>query len=66
MPYNRLSKEKQAFVLAALCEGTPVNAVARVFRVSNKTILRIIRETGAAFADYMDRNLRDLPCQRAP
>ena len=25
---------------------------------------RVIRETGEAFADYMDRNFRDLPCMR--
>ena len=27
-------------------------------------MLRVIRETGEAFADYMDKELRDLPCQR--
>ena len=26
-------------MLAALCEGTPINAVARAFRVNNRTIL---------------------------
>jgi IS1 family transposase len=61
---KRLSKEKQALVLAALCEGTPINAVARMFRVGKHSVLRVIRETGEAFADYMDANFRDLPCQR--
>jgi IS1 family transposase len=28
------------------------------------TITRVIRETGEAFADYMDTNFRDLPCIR--
>ena len=27
-------------------------------------VLRVIRETGEAFADYMDKEFRDLPCQR--
>ena len=59
-----LSKEKQALVLAALCEGTPINACARMFKTSKNTITRVIRETGEAFADYMDREFRDLPCIR--
>src|ERR1700731_5489324 len=61
---NRLSKSKQALVLASLREGTPLNAVARMYRVGIHAILRVIRETGEAFADYMDANLRDLRCLR--
>jgi IS1 family transposase len=64
MANKRLSKEKQVLVLAALCEGTPVNAVARMFRVGKHSVLRVIRETGEAFADYMDANFRDLSCER--
>jgi len=37
---------------------------ARMFKVGTNTITRIIRETGEAFADYMDKELRDLPCLR--
>ena len=61
---KRLSKEKQALVLSALCEGMPIEACARMFKVGTNTITRIIRETGEAFADYMDKELRDLPCLR--
>lgn len=61
---KRLSKEKQALVLATLCEGAPIEAVARVFKVGTNTITRVIRETGEAFADYMDKEFRDLPCKR--
>jgi hypothetical protein len=61
---KRLSKERQALVLSALCEGTPINAVCRMFRADKAAVLRVIRETGEAFADYMDANFRDLPCLR--
>ncbi len=61
---NRLSKNKQALVLAALCEGAPIEACARMFKTGTNTITRIIRETGEAFADYMDKEFRDLPCLR--
>ncbi|HEY6207081.1 MAG TPA: hypothetical protein VIW21_13035 [Chthoniobacterales bacterium] len=61
---KRLSKEKQALILAALCEGTPIRACARMFKVGKDTVHRVILETGEAFADYMDANFRDLPCSR--
>jgi len=61
---KRLSKEKQALILAALCEGAPIRAVVRMFRVDDETVMRVIKETGEAFADYMDANFRDLPCSR--
>ena len=64
MANKRLSKERQALVLAALCEGTPIEAVARMFGIGTNTITRVIRETGEAFTDYMDANFRDLPCSR--
>jgi len=64
MANKRLSKEKQALVLSALCEGMPVNAVARMFKVGKHAVLRVIRETGEAFDNYMDINFRDLPCLR--
>jgi hypothetical protein len=64
MAYQRISKEKQALVLAALCEGSPIRACARMFKVGKDTIHRVICETGAAFADYMDREFRDLSCLR--
>ena len=64
MPNQRLSKDKRALVLSALCEGTPINAVCRMFKVGKNSVLRVIAETGEALADYMDRNFRDLPCKR--
>lgn len=64
MPNKRLSTERQALILSALCEGAPINAVSRMFRTDKGAILRVIREAGEAFADYMDRELRDLPCLR--
>lgn len=64
MARPRLSVEKQVLILGALCEGTPINAITRMFRCGKHAVLRVIRETGEAFADYMDKELRDLPCLR--
>ena len=64
MANKRLSKEKQTLVLMALCEGMPIRACARMYKVGKNTIHRLICETGEAFADYMDKELRDLSCLR--
>ena len=64
MANKRISKDKRALVLAALCEGTPINAVARMFNIGKHAIIRVVRETGEALEDYMDKNFRDLPCAR--
>jgi hypothetical protein len=61
---RKMPVAKQAAILASLCEGTPINAVARIFRTEKCIITCMIRETGEAFADYMDQNFRDLPCLR--
>ena len=64
MPKPRLSKPKRALILAALCEGTPINAVTRMFNTGKHAVLRVIEESGEALAHYMRENFRDLPVQR--
>jgi IS1 family transposase len=64
MSNRRLSNEKQSLIIAALCEGTPINAVCRMFKTGKHAVLRVIAETGEALEDYMSRNFRDLPCKR--
>lgn len=64
MANQRLSKDKRALVIADLAEGTPINAVSRMFRVGKHAVLRVIKETGAALADYMDENFRELSSTR--
>lgn len=64
MANARLSKEKQAMVLAAICEGVPMNAVTRMFSVGKHAVSRVVEEAGNALADYMEKEFRDLPCER--
>lgn len=64
MPAQRLSKEKRGYVIGALVEGTPINAVCRMFKVTKRAVLRVIEETGAALGDYMHSEFRDIPCAR--
>lgn len=64
MANQRLFKDRQALVLSALCEGTPINAICRMFSVGKHSVLRVIEETGEAMGDYMYRTFRGLSVAR--
>jgi len=61
---NNLSIEKRKAVIAALVEGSSINATARMVGVSKPTILKLLRELGAACIDYHDTHLRNLKPKR--
>ena len=64
MPNERISTEKRALILAAICEGMPMNAACRMFKTGKKAVKRVIEETGEALGAYMHANFRDLPVGR--
>ena len=64
IPMNRLSREKQAQVVAALMEGNSINSTVRMVGVHKTTILKLLRNLGIAAADYQDRTLVNLKCKR--
>jgi IS1 family transposase len=61
---NKLSREKQVQVIAALVEGNSVNSTVRMTGVHKTTILKLLAELGSRCADYQDRTLRNLKCKR--
>lgn len=61
---NKLSIEKRAQVLGCLVEGMSIRSTVRITGAAKNTVTKFIVELGAACADYMDKNLRDLPCKR--
>lgn len=64
MANQRLSTEKRAMIIRALCEGTPIRAVCRVFSVGQNAVKRVIVETGEAMSAYTDKAFRDVPVKR--
>ena len=60
MSYARLDSSKQALILAALCEGSAINSVCRMFKVGKQSVMRVIEETGKACEDWHNRRFRDL------
>ena len=61
---NRLDPRKRAQVVAALVEGNSVRATVRMTGVAKNTIQKLLLDLGAACAEYMDANLKNLPCKR--
>jgi len=61
---NRLSKGKQAQIIAALVEGNSIRAAARMCNVAFNTVLKLLPEIGAACEEYQRRVFRNLPCKR--
>lgn len=61
---NKLSREKQTQVIAALVEGNSINSIVRMTGVSKVTILKLIATVGNACWDYHDTHVRNLKCKR--
>ena len=61
---NRLSTEKRAQILAALCEGASVSAAARQAQVSKVTALKLLGDIGPVLLDYQRNTFVNLPCKR--
>jgi len=64
MGMNKLSKAKQAEVVAALVEGNSIRATVRMTGVAKNTIISLLTDLGRACAEYQDKILRNLPCKR--
>jgi len=61
---NRLDPEKRIEAIAALVEGNSIRAVSRMTGIDRGTITNMLVALGAACAEYQDKALRNLPCQR--
>ena len=59
-----LQKEKRAQVLAALVEGSSINATARMTGVAKHTILKLLRDIGCACAEHHEKSVRNLRVRR--
>lgn len=61
---NSLSTEKRVQVVAALVEGSSINATCRMTGVAKHTVLNLVRDLGSACADYHHRYVRNLRVRR--
>jgi IS1 family transposase len=61
---NRLSTAERAKVITCLVEGNSLRATARITGVARMTVEKLLRELGAACADYHAANVRGLKSRR--
>ena len=64
MAMNKLDRETRGKILHLLCEGSSIRAITRLTGASKNTVVRLLVDAGRACAEYQDRMLRNLTCQR--
>jgi len=60
---NKLSIDRQVQVIKVLCEGNSIRSTARITDTAINTVVKLLREVGAACAEYQNAHLRDLTCR---
>ena len=61
---NRLPRDKQERVVAALVEGNAIRATVRMTGVAKNTVAKLLVDLGAACAAYHDEHVRDVRATR--
>lgn len=61
---NRLHREEQTKIIAALVEGNSIRATCRMTGAAKGTVLKLLADIGQACVAYQDTNLRGLACRR--
>lgn len=61
---NQLSTDKSSQVIAALVEGTPINATYRITGLPKHTVLKLLKDLGCAGAAYHSEQVRNLRVRR--
>ena len=61
---NRLTKEQQIRVVAALVEGNSIRATVRMTGVAKNTIVKLLLDLADAGANYHDQHVRNLRVRR--
>jgi IS1 family transposase len=61
---NRLATDKRTAVIAALIEGTSINATCRMTGTAKNTVLKLLKEMGCACAAYHNAHVRNLRVRR--
>jgi IS1 family transposase len=61
---NRLSAERRARIIAALCDGASIRATCRMTGTAKGTVLKLLAELGEVCLDYQRRNMAGLQCRR--
>ncbi len=61
---NKLNLDRQAQIIKVLCEGNSIRSTARITDSAINTVVKLLREVGAACLEYQDKVMRDLTCKK--
>lgn len=61
---NRLSVERRAQILGMLTEGASLRSASRLSGAAINTVSKLLVDIGSACAEYQDRTMRNLSCER--
>ena len=61
---NRLDSAQRAQVLRHLIEGCSIRATSRLTGVAINTVVKLAVDAGRACADYQNRTMQNLKCER--
>jgi len=61
---NKLTPERRAAIVRALCEGNSIRATSHLTGVAKATVLKLLVELGEFCSIYQDHVLTNLPCKR--
>jgi len=61
---NKLSLERKAQVIRTLCEGNSIRSTARITGTAVNTVVKLLKEVGAACLEYQDKTMHNLPCKK--
>ena len=61
---NQLDTKRRCQVIAALVEGNSIRSTVRMTGVAKNTVVKLLADIGTACAEYQDRALVNLPCER--
>jgi len=60
---NKLSLDRQAQIIKVLCEGNSIRSTARITNTAINTVVKLLKEVGAACLEYQDTVMCNLPCK---
>ena len=61
---NTLNIKQRAQIVSLLLEGNSINAITRIIGVAKNTVLKLLRDLGAACEEYHDEHVRGLTSHR--
>ncbi|MCX5990912.1 MAG: hypothetical protein NTZ04_01055 [Chloroflexi bacterium] len=60
---NKLSIDRQTEIIRVLREGNSIRSTARITDTAINTVVKLLRDVGAACLEYQDKSMHHLPCK---